>query len=378
MKRKIMFVVNTDSFFMSHRMPIALGALREGFEVHVACAQSSCTNVLQAQGVIVHPLNLDRRSAGPISNGRTFFQILRLFMSVKPHLVHLVTIKPVLMGGLAARLANVPGVVAAISGLGVIFIARGVKARFRRWLVARLYRFSLGHPNMKVVFQNEEDRACLVSISGLAIGRTVWVRGSGVNLDEYVVSPIPEGVPVVVFAARFLVDKGVREFVEAARILRDWGTTARFVLVGKPDPGNPNTIHEHELARWVDEKVVEWWGYRHDMPMVLGSCNIFVLPSFYGEGLPKVLIEASACGRVVVTTDHPGCRDAIEPNKTGLLVPPRDVEALAKAINKLLVDRSLCEEMGHAGRKFAERVFDVKQVVERHMCIYNELLQKAF
>jgi glycosyltransferase involved in cell wall biosynthesis len=172
-------------------------------------------------------------------------------------------------------------------------------------------------------------------------------------------------------ASRLLVDKGVREFVNAARMLKQKNKDVRCVLVGAPDLANPATITEGELAEWSNEGIIEWWGHQNDMPEVIASSYAFVLPSFYGEGLPKALIEAAACGRAIITTDHPGCRDAIEPNKTGFLIPPRDSEALADAIEALLDDPALCESMGRAGRKFAERVFDIKYVVDRHMQIYE-------
>jgi len=338
---------------------------------------TNCMDEMQALGLVVHPLTLDRSSTGVLSNGHAFFQILRLFKRLRPDVVHLVTIKPVLLGGLAARLAKVRCVVAAISGLGFVFVSKGLKAKFRRWTVSGLYRLALGCRNMKVIFQNEHDRESLIRLSGLSMENTVLVKGSGVDLEEYSASPLPEGNPVVMLAARLLIDKGVREFVGAARRLRDLGISARFALVGMPDIGNPNTISEEELNQWVAEDVVDWWGHRSDMSEVLAKCNIFVLPSFYGEGLPKVLIEAAACSRPVITTDHPGCRDAIVPNKTGFLIPTHNTEKLGEAIKKMILDRSLCEEMGRAGRELAEQVFDVKQVVKQHLSIYEELLQKV-
>lgn len=376
MKPKLMFVVNLDKFFMSHRLQIAQAALQHGFEVHVVTGLTSYMDKMRALGLIVHPLSLDRRSVGILSNGRTFFQILRVFMQVKPDVVHLVTIKPVLLGGFAARLAGVHGVVAAISGLGFVFTSYGIKARFRRWLVEGLYRLALGHNTLKVIFQNEDDRASLVKLSGLSRKKTTLISGSGVDLDEYPVSPLPKSTPIVILAARLLIDKGVREFVEAAHLLKDHRSNARFVLVGNPDTGNPATITEDELSGWLSKGVIEHWGYHDDMPHVLSLSHIVVLPS-YREGLPKILIEAAACGRPVITTNVPGCRDAIKENKTGLLVPLRDAEALAKAINRLLVDRNLCEEMGRAGRELAEQAFNVKHVVKQHLHIYNELLQKV-
>jgi glycosyltransferase involved in cell wall biosynthesis len=377
LKRKVMFVVNADTFFMSHRLPIAQAALEEGFEVHVATRLTSCMDKMQSLGLIVHALDMDRRSAGIFSNGRCFFQILRVFIKVRPDLVHLVTIKPVIFGGVAARLAAVPCVLAAISGLGFVFISSGFKAKIRRWLAVWFYRFALSHKCLKVIFQNADDRNILIRLTCLSKEKTELIRGSGVDLANYFSTPFPEGKPVVILASRLLADKGVREFVQAARALNKNGNIARFILAGKPDPGNPRTVTYDELKKWLSEEVIEWWGHREDMPTVFAASFIVVLPSYYGEGLPKVLIEAAACGRAVITTDHTGCRDAIEPEVTGILVPVRDSLALEGAIKRLLDDPSLCKKMGVAGRKLAEHSFDVRQVASRHICIYDELLLRT-
>jgi len=378
MSRKLMFVVNSESFFISHRLPIALEAIRQGFEVHIATSLDACVNNVESMGLIVHPLNLNRRSASIFSNSRTFIQILRIFLKVRPDVVHLVTIKPVLLGGVAARFAAVPCVVAAISGLGFVFSSHGIKAAIRRCLAGCFYRLALGHKNLKVIFQNENDQACLVNLSHLSRENVSLIRGSGVDLSHY--SPAPfqrSGLPVVVLAARLLADKGVREFVDAARILKNGGIAARFVLVGEPDFGNPATISDIELKQWVTEGLIEWWGHRSDIPKVFSSSHIVVLPSYYGEGLPKVLLEAAACGRPVITTDHPGCRDAVVPNLTGILVPIRDSKALSKAIGRLVNNSLLREDMGSEGRKLAEGSFDVQLVIAKHMRIYDELLQRV-
>jgi glycosyltransferase involved in cell wall biosynthesis len=377
MTRKLMFVVNVDWFFLTHRLPIALEALRQGYQVHIATRLTDKVDALHHYGLIVHSLPMDRSSAGVGNAWRTIVELWRVFRTVRPDVVHLVTIKPVLLGGLMARLAGVPTVVATISGLGFVFVAQGFKAKVRRLLVGLLYRFALGHRNLKVIFQNPDDRVCLAKVTHLPANKVVMIRGSGVDLRQYVHSSIPSGVPVVVLAARLLADKGVREFVHAARLLKQRGVFCRFCLVGTVDPANPTSLTDAELAQWVSEGVVEVWGHRSDMPQVLAGAQIVVLPSYYGEGLPKVLIEAAACGRAVVTTDHPGCRDAIAPGVTGVLVPVRDAQALAEAIQDLLDHSDKCAAMGRAGRDLAERAFDVRQVVAAHLQIYEELMAKA-
>jgi len=373
---RLLFVVNVDWFFVSHRLPIALEALRQGHEVHIAASITDQRAKLESSGLVVHPLALDRSSTGLLSQLRLMLQMHKLFKEVRPDVVHLVTIKPVLLGGLMARLSGVPGVVAAISGLGFVFVAHGAKATMRRIAVSWLYRVALGHRNLKAIFQNQDDCTTLSRLAYLPPNKATLIRGSGVDLAKYPRTPLPPGVPVVMLAARLLADKGVREFVAAARKTRHRLATAtpvRFVLVGSIDPGNPASLAQQEVAHWVEEGIVECWGHRTDMPEVLSSAHIVALPS-YREGLPKVLIEAAATGRAIVTTDVPGCRDAIDPEITGLLVPAKDATALASAIESLLLDPARCAAMGQAGRALAESAFDQRQVVERHMNIYRQLV----
>ena len=373
---KLLFVVNVDWFFISHRLPIALAAKKLGYTIHIATSLTDKLTELQQHGLIVHPLKMDRSSTGLYSVLHNLLELWQVFKSVKPDVIHLVTIKPVLLGGIVARLAGIPAVVAAVSGLGFVFIDNGLKASIRRWLVGTLYRLAFGHRNMKVIFQNKDDLQSVTNVAPLSDQKVAMIRGSGVDLASYAHLPLPEGAPIVVLAARLLVDKGVREFIEAARTLKSRSCPARFVLVGTVDLANPASLTQHEVDNWVKEGVVDWWGHRSNMPEVLSTAQIVVLPS-YREGMPKVLLEAAACGRAVITTDVPGCRDAIDPDVTGLLVPVRNTKALADAIEGLINDQAHCMELGNAGRKLAETVFDVRQVVDKHLRIYDELIGKS-
>lgn len=372
-KPTLLFVVNVDWFFLSHRLLIAQEALRAGYKVHVATNITNKLNELEQYGFVVHSLLLDRGSTGVGDAWATLWQLWKVFRSVRPDVVHLVTIKPVLLGGLAARLARVPAVVAAVSGLGFVFVARGRKALLIRWAVERLYRVALGGSNLRVIFQNEDDRTRVAQLARLPANKTALIRGSGVDLRRFAAVPIPAGTPLVVFAARLLRDKGLLEFIEAARLLKQSGRRVRFVLVGAIDPANPSSVTQAVVEAWVCEGVVEWWGHQSGMPQVLAASSLVVLPS-YREGLPKVLLEAAASGRAVVTTDVPGCRDAIDPGITGLLVPVRDAEALAEAIDILIHSPARCQVMGKAGRALAERAFDVRQVAAAHLRIYSDLI----
>ncbi len=366
---RLLFIVNVDWFFLSHRLPLALAARDAGYEVHVATAVTGPAAAIESHGFTLHPLSLDRRSAGPLAAMRLMWTLWRLMRTLRPSVAHLVTIKPVLLGGLASRLAGVPRVVAAISGLGFVFTARGAVAGVRKWLVAGLYRLALGGSRTQVIFQNSDDQALLQRHAGIRDAQVVRIRGSGVDLRAWRAQPLPPGPPLVLMASRLLVDKGVNEFLAAARALRGHAG-ARFVLVGDIDPGNPTSLAREQVQRCVDDGVVEWWGQRSDMQQVLAAAHVVVLPS-YREGLPKVLIEAAASGRAVVTTDVPGCRDAIIAGQTGLLAEARNPLALAAAIKSLLDAPERIAAFGSAGRRLAEDAFDVREVIASHLRLYR-------
>ena len=370
---RLLMVVNVDWFFLSHRLPVALGALQAGYEVHIATSLTRRCEKLEAYGFKVHPLEINRSAAGPVDLIKLLLSLVRLFWAVKPDLLHLVTIKPVLLGGLAARVAPVGGVVFAVSGLGHVFVADGFVGQLRRTLVRVWYGWVLGVRNMRIIFQNPDDRRVLTSVARLRSNQVVMIPGSGVDLSVYKYLPLPQGVPVIMMAARLLVTKGVREFVNASQYLFASGVRAEFWLVGDVDGADPASIQSEELESWKALSNLRLLGARSDIPELMAQTNLVVLPSFYGEGLPKVLIEAAACGRPVITTDLPGCRDAIEEGVTGILVPPRDYLALAVAIRTLLEDQELCQAMGSAGRKRSESLFDVNAVVKAHLKIYREL-----
>ena len=371
--RCLLFVVNNPAFFMSHRVPVALAAQKAGYDVHVATMEGPAVADIQALGMTHHAIPMTRSGKHPLQELGTLLALLRLFRRLRPDVVHLVTIKPVLYGGIAARIARVPGMVAAISGLGFVFLSNSLKMRLVRAMVARLYRVALGHPNSRVIFQNANDRDLLKSLGAVREDQVVIIRGAGVDLDAYRPTPEPPAPPVVVtMVARLLRDKGVQEFVQAAKLLRERGVPVTMQLVGGLDAGNPTSATQADVDAWQQDGCVQALGERSDVAALYAAAHIAVLPS-YREGLPKSLIEAAACGRAVVTTDVPGCRDAIEPDVTGLLVPVRDAAALAEAIARLAEDAALRQSMGAAGRALAEREFDINQVARVHVALYDAL-----
>jgi glycosyltransferase involved in cell wall biosynthesis len=370
-RKRLLLIVNDAGFFLSHRLPVALAARAAGFDVHVATGRSALTNTIAAHGLHCHELRLSRGGTNPIRELISFVDILRLLRRLHPEVLHLVTVKPVLYGGIAARITQTPAVVMAISGLGHVFAVDSPRTRTVRRLVLAAYRLVLGRDGLKVIFQNGADRDVLVRCAGLAAEKAVMIRGSGVDLHAFRAVPEPSGTPVVIFASRLLKSKGVGEFIEAARLLQQRGVAARFQLAGDIDPDNAASATTAELASWRSSGLVEVLGHRQDVANVLAASNLVALPSYYGEGLPKVLAEAAACGRAVVTTDMPGCRDAVEPNITGILVPPRDAVALADAIQQLLDDPARRRRMGTAARSFAEREFGLERIVDEHLALYR-------
>lgn len=369
---RLLILVNNPAFFLSHRLPVALAAREAGYEVHVATMDGPSVAQIQALGLPHHVMPLTRRGSNPWHELRSLWAIWRLCRRLRPRILHAVTIKPVLYGGVAARLARVPGYVAAVSGLGFLFTQD--QEGSRRWLRAvalALYRVALRHPNSRVIFQNQGDCEVLRRAGAVRPGQVAMIRGSGVDLASYPLRPVPAEPPVVVaMASRLLLDKGVREFVQAARLSAGSGPALRWRLAGSPDPGNPASVDEGQLEEWRRDGVADLLGECEDVAALYAQAHIVVLPS-YREGLPKSLVEAAACGRAVVTTDVPGCRDAIVPNESGLLVPPRDAAALAEAVQRLAGDPALRQRMGEAGRRLAERDFDIRKVVQAHLEVYE-------
>jgi glycosyltransferase involved in cell wall biosynthesis len=374
--KRLLFVLNNAEFFLSHRVPIAEAARRAGYEVAVATPQGDGVEEVRARGFQHYAFPLSRGGTNPLKDAGTVLALVSLLRKAKPSIVHAVAIKAVAYAGIATRMARVPSLVCAVTGLGYAFISDRAIARMTRRLVMGLLRTSFAHPNCGVIFQNDDDRQLISASTGLRADKAVMIRGSGVDLAKFAATDEPLGMPVVMLPARMLHDKGVPEFVEAARLLRSDGLRARFVLVGAVDPANPASLEEVTLRRWQSEEVVECWGPRRDMPAALQSANVVVLPS-HREGLPKVLLEAAASARAVVTTDVPGCRDAIEPGRSGLLVPPRQPRALADAIAILVRDADRRRAMGLAGRALAERQFSVERVVDAHLALYAELTAAA-
>jgi glycosyltransferase involved in cell wall biosynthesis len=369
---RALFIDNLAATFLSHRLPLAQALADRGWEVHAAIPSGDRFADV-GRHFTVHRLDLDRRGINPLREADLILRMIGLMRRVRPDVVHLRTPKIWLYGGIAARVVRVPGVISHVTGLGHGRSGSGVTGMIAALALTIIGRVCFRHPNQRVIVQNRDDHG---EVAGLGCRRTHLrlVRGSGVDLHAYHPSPgqASSGVPMVVLPARMLREKGVVEFVQAARDLRSRGVPVRMVLIGPTDPDNPSGIPLSQLQEWNSSGVVEWLGPRSDMPAIYAQAAIVCLPS-YREGLPKTLLEAMAASLPVVTCDVPGCREPVVAGVTGLLVPSRDPRALAEALAFLLSDPGLRQRMGAAGRRYVVAEFALEIVVAKTLAVFDDI-----
>lgn len=370
---KLLLFANTDWYLYNFRRSLAVALRDAGHEVLLISPGGPYGEKLRALGLRWQPLPMDRRSLNPFREAFLLWHLQRLFRRERLDIVHGFTIKCAVYGSLAARLAGVPARVNAVAGMGYVFTSGSLKARLLRPVVRGLLKLALGGHNARLILQNPDDVA-LFERAGLVDATQVrLIRGSGVDCSRFRpdASRAASGRLRVLLPARLLWDKGLAEFVEAARMLRSQGRGIDMLLAGEPDPGNPAAVPEHEIRAWVGEGLVQWLGHVDDMPALLRSVDIVALPS-YREGLPKGLIEAAASGCALVTTDVPGCREVVADGVDGLLVPVRDGVALAGAIARLHDDPALRARLAEAAVRKALACFDERIVVRDTMAVYGE------
>jgi glycosyltransferase involved in cell wall biosynthesis len=374
--RKILLVANTGWYLFNFRLGLAEGLKRRGVEVVFVSPPDAFTGKFADAGVRWVELELDRGSLNPASGLQTIGRLIKIYHAERPNLVHHFTPKCVFFGTTAAKLAGVGGIVNSVTGLGHLAFDRRLVSRALFAAEKVLYRLALVHSRSRVIVQNNDDREMLTNLGLIPSERTTLIRGSGVDTRRY--SPRPRqdaaaGAPIILYASRLLQPKGIYELVEAARSLKKRGVPARFLIAGEPDSGNPTSVPAATLEQWRAEGAIELLGHVNPIDEFLARASIVVLPS-YREGMPKILLEASAMGKPVVTTDVPGCREAIIDRETGLLVPVADAKALERALETLLADAALRERMGTAGRRYVEREFSADRVIEETCRVYDDCL----
>jgi glycosyltransferase involved in cell wall biosynthesis len=374
---KILFLTTEDSTFWSHRLALALAAKAEGADVVVMTRSGRYCSLLEGAGLRIIRWNISRPSLNPFRELYSLFQVFRAYQCERPDLVHHVALKPIIYGGIAAHLVGSTPAINTITGLGLVFTSPSWPLVFLRFMLSLVLKLVCGFPNSRTIVQNEIDRELLLKKNIMQPSRAVVIPGFGVDTGQFAPRPEPMGIPVVMLPARMLWEKGVLEFVSAAKEIREKGISARMVLVGVPDPQNKGCISEACLKEWVRSGAVEWWGKRENMPETLSEANVVCLPS-YREGIPKVLMEAAACGRAIVTTNAPGCSYVVRNGENGFLVPVKDSRALAAAISVLLQSPSLRKQMGAAGRKRAVLEFSEEQVISQTLHTYTEVLNRKW
>ncbi|MBO6253228.1 MAG: glycosyltransferase family 4 protein [Bacteroidaceae bacterium] len=372
--KKLFIIVNVDWFFLSHRLPVALAAQKAGWDVTIVTADTGKLKDISAKGLKVIDLPMSRSGMNIFQELGTLRFLTRLYKRETPDVLHHVGMKTILWGTLAAKFAKVKGVVNAVSGLGGFFAEdnKGMLAK----VMPKVLRYSHHGQKLLVIFQNHEDEAMYVKKGIISKGQARFIKGSGADLKEFCYTPEPvDGKVNVILTARMIVEKGVFLLTEAAeRLRREYEDKLEFWLVGGLDD-HPGAITKEQLDTACDGKYIKWLGYRTDVKELLQSSHIVAFPSYYMEGLPKSLIEATAIGRPIITTQSIGCKDTVDDGVNGYLIPTKDVGALVEKLRLLIDNADLRQKMGKAAREKAEKEFSLDVVIEKHLNIYNELLE---
>lgn len=369
---KLFIVVNVDWFFLSHRKDIAIAAKKQGYDVTIVTKDTGKRTDIERLGFRFIDLPMNRSGQNIKEELHTCWFLYRLYKEEKPDVVHHVGLKTILWGALAAKLAGVKGVVNAVSGLGIFFSEEN-KSMVAR-LLPKVLRFSHHRPNLAVIFQNDEDKDLFLRNGIIKEKQAFYIKGSGVDLNEYCYTSEPEtGNIRVLLTARMIEEKGIFVLTDAAELLREqYQNKVEFLLCGGLDD-NPKAIKKEELEAKCDGKYIQWLGYRTDVLDLLKDCHIVAFPSYYKEGLPKSLIEATAIGRPIVTTDSIGCRETVVDGYNGFLIPIKNSKALADKLQVLFDNKGLRIKMGRNSRMLAERDFSIENVIEKHLKIYSLL-----
>ncbi len=373
MARKLLYVGNDAGYFMAHRYNLAAAAKAAGWEVHVASPAGPAMERVRDAGFVPHELPVTRSGLRPDRELVALIALWRLLRRLRPDLVHAIALKAIVLSGIASRLAGVRPVVLGVMGLGHVFTESSLKGCLIRAFVRVLLPLIVTE-RTRLVHQNAVDLRRLSYTRRLA-DRSILIRGSGVDIELFAPRPEPEGRFTAILPARMIWKKGVEQFVEAARHLSAEGIEPRMLLAGDTDPGNPLAIPRDQLMEWHREGTVEWLGHQTDMPGLLASSHVVVLPTYYGEGLPQSLLEAAACGRAIVTTDTPGCNDVVHDQENGLLIAPQDAGELTAALRRLIEDPALRVRLGRRGRERAVQEFSTDQINAQVLQVYEDLLR---
>ena len=380
-KRKILYIINEAYFFLSHKSELASYVNNLDYEVsvavpydHVWAPKNFNVSELIERGYIVHQYKLSRRGQNIFREIFSFLAILKIIYIAKPDILHLMTIKPIIYGGISTYFFKVPNIIFSITGLGQIFTAKGKIATLRKICISIFLKFIFYKKNCKVIVQNSNDYKNLVDKKIISKDKLYTIKGSGINLDKYFFSIEPKNsIPYVIMASRLIWEKGIDDFVEAAKICKKKNINVKFVIVGDTQPSNPRSIPVEELEKWQEDKIIEWWGRREDMVNVISKSTIFCVPSKYGEGVPKVLMEAISIGRAVVVSNCPGCIELIDDSINGYVYPMGNSEALSQKIIELLNEPGLRKKFIKSAYNKISKDYISKDVIAKTVELYEEI-----
>jgi len=373
---RLLYLVNIPRFFVTHRLPLAHAVREAGFEVHVAAAGNDATHAqrIREEGFPFHPLPIQQHGINPLQELSSLLASAQVIRQLRPDIVHTFTIKPLLYVGLAAHFLRKPGLIFSLTGLGYLFSDRSRKAALLQQFIRLPLQLALQHSRSRLTFQNPDDRQRFIQLGLVAVQRTHLIRGSGVDVHRFQPRPEKDGTPVILFAGRLLLAKGIRDFVAVARKMREAGIDARFQIAGYPEAGNPDSVAEAQLTSWRNENIVELLGTVEDMPSLIANSHVVCLPSQYGEGIPSILLEAAASGRAIVTTDIAGCREIARDGVNALLIAPGQREALYDALLQLIQRPNWRRALGAQGREIATQEFAQERVFGETIQLYQEVL----
>lgn len=376
-KKKLFFVVNVDSFFISHRLPLALEALKEEYEVWLLTADTGRRKELEILGIHFITIPFKRSGRNPFHELKCLWLLCKHYHHHHPDIIHHITLKAALLGSLAAKLTLSRQVINALSGLGYNFTNE--RNGLLQQIIQILVQLAFKSKYFSFILQNPDDVKMIQELHLVPSSNIYLIKGSGIDLELFKHTyPQKKEKLQILFPARILLDKGVIEFIEAAKAIRSkMKGKVLFLLAGDCDLENLSVLTEENLSPLLEPNYIEWIGFQKNMYTIYQYSDIVVLPS-YREGLPKSLIEASAVGRPIITTDVPGCRECVRENWNGFLVPAKDSKALAEAILKLIENENLRNKFGENSRRLAEQQFSLSEVVNRHMNIYSNLMVSSY
>ena len=374
MNKRLLFVISEDWYFVSHRLSLAKAAIKLGYEVALLSHFTNHRKVIEDAGIKIIEWPLNRSSRNPFQELAAIKSIFSSIRQFRPDIIHSVAMKPVIYSSIASLFTGLDNRIFALAGLGFVFTSNKRSAKLMRPFLEIAFRLLFKGNKTRLILQNPEDQQALL-LAGVIKSKNIrLIRGAGVDIKSFSVNTIPTDISIISLPARMLWAKGIQDFIDCSQKINKDNTIARFVLVGTPDEQNPDSISKQKLTEWNKNSVIEWWGYQSDMPNVFHQSTIVCLPTSYGEGLPKSLLEAASCGRPIVTYDVPGCREIVIDGYNGILVKPKSVTCLVNAISQLLNDSELCVKMGKNGRKLVEKHFTQEKIAEETIAVWEELL----